>query len=141
MPTPETIFQILFWLGAALLVGSTLALPILLVRIPADYFVLPARPARHKRRWIFRAVVVQVLRNTVAVIFLAAGIIMLFTPGQGLMMLLAALWVATFPGKHRIERRIVSLPGVLRIVNKIRAQAGVAPLETPVPTEVNNEDH
>jgi len=57
---------------------------------------------------------------------------MLFTPGQGALMILVALSIAPFSGKDRIERRIVALPGVLATLNMIRPKAGRPPLEEPL---------
>lgn len=57
---------------------------------------------------------------------------MLFTPGQGILMILVAISIATFPGKDQIERRIIALPGVLATLNMIRAKAGRPPLGEPL---------
>ncbi len=56
---------------------------------------------------------------------------MLFTPGQGALMILVALSIAPFSGKDRIARRIIALPGVLATLNMIRVIAGKPPLQTP----------
>lgn len=63
-----------------------------------------------------------------AIIFLFVGVIMLFTPGQGILMILAALWLAEFPGKWHLERRIIALPGVAASINRVRHRAGRPPL-------------
>jgi hypothetical protein len=130
LPSASTL-HILFWISVAISVLGTIALPIVLVRIPSDYFVRKKPTLTAAERWHIAKVAMDVLRNTVAVVFLLAGLVMLFTPGQGLLMLLAALWIATFPGKTRLERRIVLLPGVLAVVNKIRSKAGALPLQSP----------
>ena len=57
---------------------------------------------------------------------------MLFTPGQGILMILLALSVASFPGKDRLERRLIAFPGVLATLNMIRIKGGKPPLENPL---------
>ena len=57
---------------------------------------------------------------------------MLFTPGQGALMILLALSVASFPGKDRLERRLIAFPGVLATWNMIRIKGGKTPLEKPL---------
>ena len=57
---------------------------------------------------------------------------MLFTPGQGALMILLALSVASFPGKDRLERRLIAFPGVLATLNMICIKGGKPPLEKPL---------
>lgn len=131
MPDTIPLLHGLFWLSVAISVVGTFALPVVILRIPADYFRRAKRPSGPFNWRAWSKIVVHFVRNAVAAVFLVAGIIMLFTPGQGLLMLLAALWLATFPGKRWLERRLIALPGVLNVINKIRSKAGVPPLEAP----------
>ena len=52
---------------------------------------------------------------------------MLFTPGQGILSILAGLLLMNFPGKFRLERWLVQRPGVLKSLNWLRARRGKAP--------------
>ena len=127
-----TAVRYLFWLAVAISVIGTLLLPLLAIRIPVDYFSRPTtldHSAREGR--VGLRAVSTILRNTLAIMLFAAGIVMLFTPGQGLLMLLVALWLANFPGKRNLERRLVSIPGVLMTIDKIRAKGGKPPLQMP----------
>ena len=125
-----SLLQVLFWLSVAISVVGTFVMPLLIVRIPADYFSRPSTQPRssgaRNRGW---QIVRSAVRNSLALVFFVAGVIMLFTPGQGLLMLVVSLWLASFPGKRDLERRLLSTPGVATVVNKIRQKAGVAPLE------------
>jgi hypothetical protein len=117
--------------SAALAVLSLLALPFLLARIPADYFHgrrrHPAPPGG--ARWFGR-----LLKNVLGGTLLLAGIAMLFLPGQGILTILAALVFLDFPGKRRLEQRLVARPHVLKTVNRLRARTGHPPLELDPPT-------
>ena len=123
------LLQILFWLAIAVSVAGTLFLPLAVIHIPADYFSRPPRESPPDTFWSRQRILVAVVRNCLAAVFFLAGAIMLFTPGQGLLMLWVSLWVASFPGKRRLERRLISTPSVLKLVNTIRVKAGAPPLE------------
>ena len=55
-----------------------------------------------------------------------------YLPGQGLLTLLIGLMLTDFPGKYRLEKRLIAQPGVLKAVNWLRARAGHPPLEPPI---------
>jgi hypothetical protein len=127
-----TLVNYLFWLSALLTIVGALSLPLLAIRIPADYFSRPSNGRRTSfAKYPFLRLLILVLRNTLASVLFAAGIIMLFTPGQGLLMLLVALSLARFPGKRQLERKLIALPGVSSAINKLRAKRGKPPLQMP----------
>ncbi len=117
------------WLSAATLIVSVALIPILASRIPADYFLSSADIASRRRSW--QTIFYSCLRNLVALVLLLAGLAMLLLPGQGLLTLLMALFVADLPGKHRLERKLAGHSRLLASLNWIRAQRGVAPLSPP----------
>jgi hypothetical protein len=45
-------------------------------------------------------------------------------PGQGLLTIVIGLMLVDMPGKHRLARRIIRRPGVLKTLNRIRAWFG-----------------
>ena len=47
---------------------------------------------------------------------------MLFTPGPGVLSALVGVILCDFPGKRRVERKIIARPRVLSMVNRIRAR-------------------
>ncbi len=53
---------------------------------------------------------------------------MLMTPGQGLLTILVGLVLTDFPGKHKIEQKLIAMPKVLSSLNWIRAKAKKPPL-------------
>lgn len=114
--------------GIVMALFSMLAIPWLLVRMPANYFNRRSSPSewRGPTGWL-----IWVLRNTLATLLLLAGIAMLVLPGQGMLTIVIAIMVSTFPGKYRLERAIMRRPGILRAANWIRRRYRQPPLEAP----------
>ena len=129
----DSVFEILrtheqlFWLlglgSLALLVGTALLIPWLIILLPADFFArLPARPFQGRHPVV--AILLIVFRNALGAVLLAAGIIMLFIPGQGLLTILIGLALIDFPGKHTLLMRLFSNPRGFNAANRIRRWAG-----------------
>lgn len=109
-------------------VGSILALPWLVARLPEDYFVHDDDPPSAILRRPGAVTASRLLRNALGVLLLFAGVAMLVLPGQGLLTIIVALGLIEFRGKRALQRRLVSRPSVLSTLNKIRARAGKPPL-------------
>jgi hypothetical protein len=99
---------VLWWLGAlsvVTFVGTLVALPLVVARLPPDYFTHAPRPGhRHHAQ--------------------SSGSRVLWRLGKKLMLL-------DFPGKRRLERRLVQQPSVWRALNWMRAKAHQPALELP----------
>jgi hypothetical protein len=108
--------------SSVLFVASLLAIPVLCVRLPADYFVSPV-PKR--AGWLIA------LRTLAAVFLLAVGSLMLVLPGQGVLTILLGVSLLDFPAKRQLERKLLQRGPLLRAINRIRAKARVPPLRAP----------
>ena len=135
MNVPVEVQQLLLIASAMSLGAVILALvgvPWVITRLPADYF---SEPRRHTWRESddepMFAVVIGLLKNVVGAVLVVLGVIMLVTPGQGLLTLLAGLLLMNFPGKYQLERWLVMRPGVLRALNWLRSRQGQLPFEHP----------
>ena len=124
--------SLLWWLAAAsafTFVASLLAVPWLVLRIPRDYF---APGATQRLPWADRHPVLRLAltigKNAFGVVFVAAGLLMLVLPGQGILTIVVGIMLLDFPGKHGILRRIVAQPPVLESINWLRRRAGREPL-------------
>ena len=121
----------LAWLAAASVVGfvaSLIAIPWILVRLPADYF--DTRVPRHwmiDRHPVLR-MIGHIVKNLAGYVFLLAGIAMLVLPGQGILTILIGVSLIDFPGKHRLEARLVAQRMVLQAINAVRHRFGRPPL-------------
>ena len=113
--------------SAATLVISLVLVPWLIVMMPADYYA--ETHARHvfQDRPLLRALFLLV-KNALGAVLLFAGAIMVFLPGQGLLTMVAGLALLNFPGKRRLEMRILHMPHVLSSINWLRQRAGRKPL-------------
>lgn len=126
-----------FLVGASILlfVLSLIGLPLFLTRVPADFFSRPERRRlrlREQRR-PFVFVLVRGLKNLLGLVLLALGVLMIFTPGPGLLTIFAALFLVDFPGKRRLQRWIISRPAVHAPINALRRRARRLPLSLPDP--------
>ena len=115
--------------SAVMLVISAIVIPFLIVRLPADFYVENNHP-RHlfQNRPLLR-ILFLTLKNSVGAALFVAGVLMLVLPGQGILTILAALALLDFPGKRKMEMRILHRPIVLNTVNWLRLRAGRDPLE------------
>lgn len=128
--------QMLAWVlgGAslAMVVGAAIALPFVVVRIPADYFshdrprTMPWQQAHPAWR-----VIAFIGKNLLAAVLLLAGIVMLFTPGQGVLCMMLGLALLDLPGKRKFERWLVIKTPLFKTINALRQKYGHPPLEKP----------
>jgi hypothetical protein len=128
--------EVLFWWASGLsllcLVATVMGVPWVVARLPRDYF-----NQSHRELWRQRgdapwfALLLGGIKNLVGALLVLLGLIMLVTPGQGLLTLLVGLLLMNFPGKYRLERWLVGRPGVLRALNWLRGRSGHAPFDPP----------
>jgi hypothetical protein len=124
--------QPLLWASGLSLVAAVatiLAVPWVVTRLPCDYFVRPERVAWRASGEPVMALVAGVLKNILGLLLVTLGLILLVTPGQGLLTLFIGLMLMNFPGKYRLERWLVGRPGVLNSLNWLRRRRGHPPFE------------
>lgn len=118
-----------------ILAGIVLPLTIaamMVLRLPPDYFTHTRRDPvyRHGTHPLVGWSMV-LLKNLSGLVLVTLGIVMLFTPGQGLLTLIVGLMLLNFPGKYRLERRLVRLGPVIPALNWLSARWGRPPLMEP----------
>lgn len=109
--------------------ATTLSLfvaPIILRRLPADYF---ARPIAHKKSRSIGSLALSILRNLLAALLFLLGIALLSLPGPGIVTILLALGLSDLPVRTRLFRWIMQRPRLRKTVDRLRARAGKKPLE------------
>lgn len=109
-------------------IGSLIAIPLILVRLPPDYF--DTRVPRHwmKDHHPVLRLIGLVAKNVIGVIFLLAGFAMLFLPGQGILTILIGVSLMDFPGKQRLEAKLIGQRTVLSAINAMRKKFDKPPL-------------
>jgi len=131
LQTNETV---IWWLVASSVftfIISLILMPMMVVRIPADYFSHKKR--HHKRPEKYPPavrIVILIMKNVMGVVLLLAGILMLVLPGQGLFTMFVGIMMMNFPGKYKLERWIVARGPILKSINWMRKRAGHEPLRT-----------
>ena len=111
-----------------MLVISAIVIPYLIVRLPADFYVENDHPRHVFQDRPLARIVFLTAKNTIGAVLLIAGILMLVLPGQGILTILAAFAMLDFPGKRKMEMRILHRPAILKSVNWLRIRAGREPL-------------
>ena len=109
-------------------IGSLIAIPLILVRLPADYF-----DTRIPRHWMkdhhpLLRLLGLVVKNVVGVVFVFVGFAMIFLPGQGLLTMLIGVSLMDFPRKRELEAKMVGQPTLLSIINAMRHKFDKPPL-------------
>lgn len=117
-----TVLSIVFF------VGSLIAIPFILVRLPTDFFdIRVPRPWMEDHHPVLR-VLGHLVKNVVGAIFLFVGFLMLFLPGQGILTMLIGISMLDFPGKRKLEAKLIGQPAVLNTINGMRDKFGKPPL-------------
>ena len=115
-------------LSGVLFVGSLIATPILLVRMPVNYFDENRSRSWFRTNNVVLRIIVRVFKNLTGIVLVLAGGAMIVLPGPGLLSILFGLSLLDFPGTNNLERRIFARPAILRTINSVRAKFGKPPL-------------
>lgn len=125
MHRPATRTLVLAACASVALAATSLAYAThVVVTLPADHFV-----ADRPHAGFFATLG----RNLGALGLLLAGAFMSLpgVPGQGILTMLIGLLLLDVPGKQAFDRRLVSRPRVLHLLNRVRARFDRPPFEVP----------
>ena len=102
-----------------------------LVRLPPDF--LTNDSPRGPDRKDLRARAARLARHLIGVLLILLGLILMLpgVPGQGLLTVIAGLFISELPGTNRLLRRMLRGPRVLSAVNKLRVRYKHPPLVAP----------
>lgn len=103
----------------------------ILVKLPADHFSKSRktkfwagpRPAIHAAKVIGK--------NIAGLLIVALGIVLSLpgVPGQGLLTILLGIMLLDFPGRERLEQKLLSKPSIVDTINRLRGRFDKPPLE------------
>lgn len=126
----STLVEILGLLSLMTFIGSLIAIPWIIARLPQDYFIYHRKSVekRHKLHPVL-AKITFLLRNIIGFIFFLAGIAMLVLPGQGIITILIGISFMDFPKKNELIDQIVRHPRVTKVLNWIRMKEKKPPFE------------
>ena len=109
-------------------IGSLIAIPWILTRLPSDYFDMRVPRYWMKDHHPVLRTIGLIVKNIAGSIFLIAGFLMLFLPGQGLLTMLIGISFMDFPNKRKLEARIIGQPALLKAINAMRQKFNKLPL-------------
>jgi hypothetical protein len=122
-------------IGTLIFVVSFLAnlgiVSLILVKLPANHFSKSRktkfwsgqRPAMHAAKVIGK--------NIAGVLLVALGVVLSIpgVPGQGLLTILLGIMLLDFPGRDRLEQKLLSKPSIVNTINGLRKRFDKPPLE------------
>jgi hypothetical protein len=110
--------------------GGAALVAFVLVKLPANYFC----DSRPRDFWLDRHPVLRwtglILKNLAGLALVVVGLVLSLPgiPGPGVLTMLLGLMLLDFPGKRRLERRLIGRPGVYQAINRLRRRHGKGPL-------------
>ena len=122
-------------IGTLIFVGTFLInlaiVSFILVKLPANHF----SKSRKTKFWsgphpLLRAAGI-IGKNIGGVLLVALGIVLSIpgVPGQGLLTVLLGVMLLDFPGRSRLEQKLLSRPSIVNAINKLRGRFGKPPLQ------------
>ena len=124
---------VLIGLGASFIlifIISILGISWFVAQIPEDYFLSSKRkPSKCQEQNPILRLAVLFGKNIIGVSLIIGGLLMLVLPGQGLLTIVTGLLLINYPGKYKLEQKLVAMPSIFRALNWIRVKANKPPLK------------
>ncbi len=102
--------------------ASLLFIPLIICRLPDNYFLHLHKHSTMENTHPFVYIFLRLLRYLFGAILLAAGLLMLFLPGQGLLTMMLGLSLLDFPGKQKAVDTLFNLNSIQKALNWIRTK-------------------
>ena len=120
--------QIALFVGLTVvtLVISVAATLFVLIRLPANYFKSRRRQWGGTSKPGIGRLILRILKNAAGVLVIALGVVLSVpgVPGQGILTILIGIMLLDFPGKYRLERRILGIRRVRSFIDRVRVRFG-----------------
>ena len=118
---------VLIGLGASsilIFIISILGISWFVAQIPENYFLSSKRePSKWLKQKPFLRLAVLFGKNVIGYSLIMGGLLMLVLPGQGLLTIVTGLLLINYPGKYKLEQKLVAVPAVFKALNWIRFKA------------------
>lgn len=114
------IFLYISGLSTIFFLLSLLGLSWLISIIPHNYFVDKKRISLIKMKNPLMWLPIIIIKNSIGLVLILCGILMLILPGQGVLTIITGLIFLDYPGKFRFERSLVRNKLILNSMNWIR---------------------
>ena len=108
---------------------SILGISWFIAQIPEDYFLsIKRKPSKWQEQKPILRLAVIFGKNIIGFSLIIGGLLMLVLPGQGLLTIVTGLLLVNYPGKYKLEKKLVAIPSIFRALNWIRVKANKPPL-------------
>ena len=119
--------EVLIGLGISsilIFIISILGISWFVAQIPEDYFLSSQRkPSKWQEQKPILRLVLIFGKNIIGFTLIIGGLLMLILPGQGLLTIVTGLLLINYPGKYKLEQKLVAMPSVFKALNWIRVKA------------------
>ena len=98
--------------------------------IPVDYFDSSKRelsPFKTSNPIIW--LILFITKNVMGYLLIIGGILMLVLPGQGLLTILLGLIFSDYPGKYKLEKKLINIKPIYRYINWVRKKSDIEPIK------------
>ncbi len=122
-------------LGTLIFIGSFLLnlaiVSIILVKLPADHFSKDKDKKFAAGSHPMLRVLMIIGKNILGVLLVGLGVVLSLpgVPGQGLLTILLGIMLLDFPGRDRLEQKLLSRPTIVNTINRLRERFGKPPLQ------------
>ncbi len=128
----EVVVAALALCSAVTFILTLVAVPVIAVRVPPDYFVSnKSQTSNSSPDSLAVRMAIQIVRRIAGILLLFMGLLMLVLPGQGILTILFGLVLLDAPGTHRLGHWLIRRPTVFASVNWLRHKAGKPSLICP----------
>ena len=108
--------------------ASSAVAAFVIVKMPANYF-----HSSHGREFLTESHPTLrwagiVVKNVIGLVLVILGVVMMVAPGPGVLTILLGVTLLDFPGKRRLELKLVRRPAVRQAIDRVRARFGRPPL-------------
>jgi len=124
---------VLIGLGASsilIFIISILGISWFVAQIPEDYFLSSKRkPSKWQEHKPVLRLMVLFGKNIIGFSLIIGGLLMLVLPGQGLLTILLGLIFSDYPGKYKLEKKLITIKPIYRYINWVRKKSDIEPIK------------
>ena len=126
------ILTSLVGLSILMLIVSIIGVGWFISQIPEDYFIHEKRQSDNWKKYSPETrIVIIVAKNILGVTMLISGLLLLILPGQGVLTMIIGLLSIDYPGKFKLEQKIIAIPSIFKTLNWFRAKSNKSHLQHP----------
>ena len=125
--------QLIQWVGIVsifLFFLSLFLLRYVILRLPEDYFIKVSSISKSNSKSL-KKIIFRIAKNALGFLLTICGIILLFTPGQGMITILIGLCLIDLAFVNQWKKKMIYNSKVQKALNWIRSKKSVKPFNFP----------